>query len=343
MKKRNHFSLKTFNSFNIQAITPQILFPSNIAELTEIAIKHLSSFYVLGEGSNTLFCEDEAPTIVKPCFKGVEVNEDDSYFYVKVACAENWHEFVNFCVKNEIYGIENLALIPGSVGAAPVQNIGAYGVEVGDYIDRVSWFDFNKQELIEYSQAQCKFSYRESIFKQRLKGAGVITHVHFKFPKNWQPVISYQGLNSLNTPVSAKDIMLKVIELRQSKLPDPKVLANAGSFFKNPLVTKARFSLLKSQYPEMPFYPQNNGEVKLAAGWLIEQAGLKGYRQGDVGVHEKQALVLINYGESTGQDIVKLAQHIQKEVKKQFGIELVTEVRFIGHQGEVDNVSAGNS
>jgi UDP-N-acetylmuramate dehydrogenase len=343
MKIRNHFSLKTFNSFNIQAITPQILFPTNIAELTEIATKHLSSFYVLGEGSNTLFCEDEAPIIVKPCFKGIEVNEDDSYFYVKVACTENWHEFVEFCVKNEIYGIENLALIPGSVGAAPVQNIGAYGVEVGDFIDRVSWFDFNKQELIEYSQAQCKFSYRESIFKQRLKGAGVIIHVHFKFPKNWQPVISYQGLNNFNSPVSAQDIMLKVIELRQSKLPDPKVLANAGSFFKNPLVTNARFGLLKSQYPEIPFYPQNNGEVKLAAGWLIEQAGLKGYRQGDVGVHEKQALVLINYGESTGQDIVKLAQYIQKEVKIQFGIELVTEVRFIGHQGEVDNVSAGNS
>ncbi len=337
MKTHLQFSVKAFNSFNIQAITPKIFFPTSLVELIELANMHFANFYVLGEGSNTLFCEEKTPIIIKPSFKGVELNEDDDYFYVKVACAENWHDFVKYCIDKKIYGIENLALIPGSVGAAPVQNVGAYGVEVGDFIDKVSWFDFNQQALVNYNHTQCQFSYRDSIFKQALNGKGVITHVHFKFPKIWRPIISYQGLNSLISPVSAQDIMYKVIQLRQDKLPDPNVLANAGSFFKNPIVTNSCFEALQQKYPAMPFYSQNDGDVKLAAGWLIEQAGLKGFREGNVGVHEKQALVLINYADALGQDIVKLAKHIQQQVMKQFNIQLLPEVRFVAQQGEIDS------
>ncbi len=342
MKIQHQFSLQALNSFNINAVTPKIFFPASINELVELSHLHIEQYYVLGEGSNTLFCQQTAPVIIKPSIKGISVEQDEDYFYLSVGCAENWHDLVEYCIEHEIDGLENLALIPGSVGAAPVQNIGAYGVEVERFIDCVSWFDFAKQEVIEFSHNECQFGYRESIFKQQLKSSGVITHVHFKLPKVWQPVLSYQGLNELVPPVSASDVMLKVIQLRQSKLPDPKELANAGSFFKNPVVSATLFSDLQQQYPEMPHYPQKNGQVKLAAGWLIEKSGLKGYRIGDVGVHEKQALVLVNYHKASGQNIAELAHYIQKRVKQKFNILLNTEVRFIGEQGEVTCTEIGS-
>ena len=340
MKTHSQFPLQALNSFNINAVTPCIYLPASIEELIEISNAQLSQFYVLGEGSNTLFCQQQAPVIIKPNFTGIEINDDGKYIKVTVACAQNWHDFVGFCLDNGIYGLENLALIPGSVGAAPVQNIGAYGVEVGDFIEHVSWFDFKSQKLLNYSHAQCQFSYRDSIFKQALNGQGVITHVHFSFPKAWQPVLNYQGLNDLPQPISAQDIMLKVIELRQAKLPDPNKLPNAGSFFKNPIVNQQCFSALQQQYPNMPYYSQSNGYVKLAAGWLIEQTGLKGFRQGSVGIHEKQALVLVNYDDASGQDVVNLSQHIQQQVAAKFAINLTPEVRFIGGDGEMDTESA---
>lgn len=340
MKVYCQFSLQALNSFNLETTASTIYFPSSINELSEIPYNQLTHYYVLGEGSNTLFCHQQTPVIIKPSFKGIEVNEDDDYFYISVACAENWHQLVKFCIEKEIYGLENLALIPGSVGAAPVQNIGAYGVEVGDFIDHVSWYDFNKQKLVEYTHSQCQFAYRDSIFKGTLKGRGIITHVHFKFPKLWQPVLSYQGLNQLKSPICAQDIMLKVIQLRESKLPDPAALANAGSFFKNPIVSKKYFQVLQLQYPSIPHYQQSNGEIKLAAGWLIEQAGLKGFRQGDVGVHDKQALVLVNYANGSGQDLINLAAHVRTQVFAKFAITLVPEVRFIGERGELDNLIA---
>lgn len=330
MKIFFNYSLKACNTFNIKSVTAKIYFPENLEQLLQITIQDSESFYVLGEGSNTLFCQQQAPIIIKPNFMGIEINDDTEHVRVSVACAQNWHEFVEFCLDNGIYGLENLALIPGSVGAAPVQNIGAYGVEVGDFIEHVSWFDFKSQKMVNYNHKQCQFSYRNSIFKQVLNGQGVITHVHFKFPKIWQPVLSYQGLNDLPRPISAQDIMLNVIKLRQAKLPDPNQLPNAGSFFKNPIINEQYFSTLQQQYPNMPYYLQSNGDVKLAAGWLIEQTGLKGFRQGSVGVHEKQALVLVNYGNASGQDVVNLAQHIQQEVAAKFAIELIPEVRFIG-------------
>jgi len=341
MNIQHQFSLQTLNSFNINAVTPKIFFPTNIIELAEISSQDLAHCYVLGEGSNTLFCEQFAPVVIKPSIKGIEIQQDNDFFYLKVGCAENWPDFVEFCIGNQIYGLENLALIPGSVGAAPVQNIGAYGVEVERFIQSISWFDFSTRSTVEYNHFDCQFGYRDSIFKRRLNAAGIITHVQFKLPKTWQPELSYQGLNELQFPVTAKEIMAKVIKLRQSKLPDPAILANAGSFFKNPIVSTSAFSLLQQQYPHIPNYLQDNGDIKLAAGWLIEQSGLKGYRIGDVGVHSQQALVLVNYNSASGRDIVLLAQYVQQKVREKFNIALNTEVRFIGADGEIDCTEMG--
>tara|TARA_R110000737_G_scaffold333544_1_gene351283 strand:- start:318 stop:1364 length:1047 start_codon:yes stop_codon:yes gene_type:complete len=341
MKIRTNFPLQALNSLNIPAVTAEILFPSTVKELTEIAADKAAKSYILGAGTNTLFCQTNAPIIIKPSLIGIEVTESDMYFQVSVACAENWHDFVLFCVNNAIYGLENLALIPGSVGAAPVQNIGAYGIEVGDFIERVSWFDFAKQKLVDFTKAECQFGYRDSIFKQALKGKGVITHVHFLLSKAWQAVDSYQGLNDLTPPVTPQCIMAKVIQLRQAKLPEPSRLANAGSFFKNPIVNADFFDKLQQQYPEMPFYRQVSGDVKLAAGWLIEQAGLKGYRHEGVGVHENQALVIINYGSSSGQDIVDFSRFIQERVTAKFSIHLVPEVQFIRGDEQSGSTDSG--
>ncbi|ASP47912.1 UDP-N-acetylmuramate dehydrogenase [Cognaticolwellia beringensis] len=341
MKIRTNFSLQAFNSFNLPVVTAEIFFPSTIKELAEISIEKASSSYILGDGTNTLFCQDKAPIIIKPNLMGIEVIENDDNFQVKVACAQNWHEFVLFCINSGIYGLENLALIPGSVGAAPVQNIGAYGIEVSDFIVGVTWFDFAQKKQVDFTNAECQFGYRDSIFKQALNGTGIITHVHFLLPKAWQAVDNYQGLNELVSPVTPQAIMAKVIQLRQAKLPEPKQLPNAGSFFKNPIVSKDVFNELNQQYSNMPFYLHDNGDVKLAAGWLIEQAGLKGFRRDGVGVHENQALVIINYESKQGENIVALSVHIQKKVKEKFNIQLVPEVRFIGEDGELSPTSAG--
>lgn len=341
MKIRANFSLKALNSLNVPAVTPEIFFPATIKELSEITPEIAAQSYILGEGTNTLFCQEHTPTIIKPSLMGIEVSQSKEGFQVTVACAENWHEFVLFCIDNAIYGLENLALIPGSVGAAPVQNIGAYGVEVGDFISRVSWFDFAQKKIVDLTQAECQFGYRDSIFKQALKGKGVITHVHFFLPKAWQAVDNYQGLSALTPPVSAQSIMAKVIELRQAKLPEPKQLPNAGSFFKNPIVNEDFFNSLQQQYSHMPFYRQPNGDIKLAAGWLIEQSGLKGFRQGGVGVHKNQALVIINYDSSCGQDIVAFSALVQEKVMAKFHIHLVPEVQFIGADEQLANSGSG--
>ncbi|AZQ82800.1 UDP-N-acetylmuramate dehydrogenase [Colwellia sp. Arc7-635] len=341
MKIRTNFPLQTLNSLNVSAVTDEIYFPCSVKELSEITRDKTNKAYILGEGTNTLFCQANAPLIIKPSLKGIEVSESEEYFHVSAACAESWHDFVLFCTNEGMYGLESLALIPGSVGAAPVQNIGAYGKEVGDFIERVTWFDFTQQKLVEFTKADCQFGYRNSVFKQLLNGKGVITHVHFLLPKVWQAVDSYQGLSDLTPPVTPQAIMAKVIQLRQAKLPTPKVLPNAGSFFKNPIVSQAIFQLLQQQYPTMPSYQQGNGEVKLAAGWMIEQAGLKGFRQNGVGVHEHQALVIINYDRKGGEDIVAFSRFVQEQVMNKFNIALVPEVRFITQHTELDNVNAG--
>jgi UDP-N-acetylmuramate dehydrogenase len=335
MKSHQQFSLQKNNSFAIIATTPVIYYPKDNHELKLLASVTQGNFYILGEGSNTLFVEDHTPVIIKPEFLGINVSETNDYYEVTAACSENWHDLVCFCINQGINGLENLALIPGSVGAAPVQNIGAYGVEIADFIECVTWFDFDKNKSQQFTNAQCQFEYRNSIFKHNLKNKGIITHVTLRFTKNWQAKLSYQGLSLLSESCSAVDIMNTVIELRNSKLPDPKIIPNAGSFFKNPVVCAEQFKLLKDHYSELPFYPQDNGLVKLAAGWLIEKAELKGYQVNGAAVHNKQALVLTNVDSAKGEDIKNLAIFVQKKVFELFGISLQPEVRMLDAKGEI--------
>ncbi len=326
--------LQSHNSFNIKACCSRIYFPSSLADLQQLPDLAEDNFYILGEGSNTLFVEPQAPIIIQPHFTGINIKEENDYFIVTAGAAENWHDFVVFCLGQGIYGLENLALIPGSVGAAPVQNIGAYGVDFSDYCLEVHWYKFTSKTTQKLSKKDCLFGYRDSIFKQALYNKGLITHVTFKFYKKWQANLSYAGLDVLPKDCSAKEVMAKVIMLRSSKLPDPKKLPNAGSFFKNPVVSEKFFVQLQQKYPNIPHYPQHNGEIKLAAGWLIDQAGLKGFRHQGVGVHQHQALVLVNYNSDLGSDIVSLAKYIQQQVKQKFTVVLTPEVRMITQEGE---------
>ncbi|MEY8201319.1 MAG: UDP-N-acetylmuramate dehydrogenase [Colwellia sp.] len=338
MHSNQNYSLKSCNSFNIKASCSHIYFPSTFAELQQLpeltAGNSSDKFYILGEGSNTLFVESQAPVIIQPKFNGITIVERDDHFVVTVGAAENWHDFVCFCLEKGMHGLENLALIPGSVGAAPVQNIGAYGVEFADFCQEIQWYEFSSKTLHSLTKQACRFAYRDSIFKQERYNKGLITQVTFNFPKVWQANLSYAGLDTLAKNSTAKQVMAQVIALRSSKLPDPKELPNAGSFFKNPVVNDTDFAQLQQQYPKIPHYPQKNGEIKLAAGWLIEQAGLKGFRYGAVGVHQQQALVLVNYGSDLGADIISLAKYIQRKVAEKFSVSLTPEVRMITHKGE---------
>ena len=335
MKSASQFQLKHSNSFNVASIAPSLYQPASYSDLRDLAGIIDQPFYILGEGSNTLFVEEETPVIIRPGFKGVEIEELAESFVVKVGAAENWHQLVIYCIEQGIYGLENLALIPGSVGAAPVQNIGAYGVEFADYCQEIEWFEFSSLSVKKLSREECEFGYRDSIFKKALYNQGLIISVTMAFPKSWQPRLSYHGLDTLSADVSASEVMQKVISIRQSKLPDPAVLPNAGSFFKNPVVPASQYDLLKQEYPDMPVYPQSDSKVKLAAGWLIEQAGLKGYCQNGAGVHDQQALVLVNKHEASGKDISALAKHVRSCVQEKFAISLQPEVRIIAAGGEV--------
>lgn len=328
--------MQQYNSFNIQAISPIVYRLNSLTDLTQLPNLVSNSFYILGDGSNSLFVDYDAPIIIKPDFKGIQISETDDSYIVTAASGENWHDLVCLCINNGINGIENLALIPGSVGAAPVQNIGAYGVEFSDFCLQVNWYEFSSQSMKTLKNSDCHFAYRDSIFKSALYNKGIITDVILSFSKKWRANLSYSGLNELGPSPSAKEVMEQVISLRQAKLPDPKQLPNAGSFFKNPLVTKEIFANLSSTYLNMPFYPQKNGQIKLAAGWLIDQVGLKGFCNNGVGVHENQALVLVNHTSDQGKDIVALAQYVQKQVFEKFEISLIPEVRMVTSQGLQD-------
>lgn len=318
-------------------MTPKIHLPSSVADLVQLSDevnKAGAAFYILGEGSNTLFTDQKAPMIIKPNFHGISIEETDKATIVTVGASENWHAFVLFCLKNHINGLENLALIPGSVGAAPVQNIGAYGVEFADYCSTITFFDFALKKEVILAKQQCQFGYRESIFKGSLYNKGLITQVVMTFPKQWQAKLGYQGLDKLPKETTPIAIMEEVIKLREAKLPDPQQLPNAGSFFKNPVVDVQQFEALKARFPKIPYYPQSNGQIKLAAGWLIDTVGLKGGCYKEVGVHKKQALVLVNYGDGSGADIVELAKFIQQQVAKCFAVDITPEVRMITSTGE---------
>ncbi|GAA6205139.1 MULTISPECIES: UDP-N-acetylmuramate dehydrogenase [Thalassotalea] len=333
---QHQYDLSRHNSFAFPAICPAFYQPHSLSELDAILEELTSPFYILGAGSNTLFTEAKTTTILQPAFKGISVNEDGDSVLVSAQCGENWHALVSFCVDNQYYGIENLALIPGSVGAAPVQNIGAYGTELADVIEYVLWYEFESKSIKKLNRSACQFAYRDSIFKNQLAGKGLIVEVTIRLAKQWQANLTYRGLDELPGDVTAKDVFDKVIAIRRAKLPDPEILPNAGSFFKNPVVEKHTFEALKKRYPNIPAYPQENNKVKLAAGWLIEQSGLKGFRYGEVGVAETQALVLVNYASKHGQDIIHLAQYVQKQVLAKFEIFLQAEVRLLSSKGLIE-------
>ncbi|WP_404399876.1 UDP-N-acetylmuramate dehydrogenase [Idiomarina seosinensis] len=321
--------LQPLHSFRLPARASELLQVSSDRDLR--LLNKLTNYLILASGSNTVFVEDYQGTIVQPRFFGIDVNEDDYAYHVSCGASENWHDFVLFCMQRKIFGLENLALIPGSVGASPVQNIGAYGVEVADYIDSVECFDLVSGELLSFSKRDCNFNYRDSLFK-RQPGRWLICRVNFKLTKNWQPNINYPVFSDMTRQSAATELLNRVIAVRQAKLPNPEQLPNAGSFFKNPLVSETTLTNLLQRWPDLVYFNAPRG-AKIAAGWLIDNLGLKGFSVGDAAVHQQQALVLVNKGNATGEDVLNLCQHIRRVVFDASGITLEPEVRLIGRTG----------
>lgn len=287
---------------------------------------------VLGEGSNAVFTADFAGNIIKLNNHTIEVDEDDDFYYLSVDAGVIWHELVQWTLSQGYYGLENLALIPGTVGAAPIQNIGAYGVEFADVCDYVCYLDKQTLALQRLDKSQLALGYRDSIFKRQLRHQTVIYNVGFKLAKQWRATVNYAGLSDLS---SADDIFTQVIALRQSKLPCHRQIPNAGSFFKNPLISHLQLNLLKQTFQHLPYYEVDPQLVKIPAAWLIEQCQLKGYSKDGVGVYAQHALVLVNTGHGTGAALLALIEHVQQTVVDKFAIELELEVQLIA-QGGVD-------
>lgn len=323
-------SLTPLHTFALPADAQQVHTIRDAKQLLDINWQ--TPFYILGQGSNTLFVEDFNGQIIVMALTGISISEQNDMFELSVAGGENWHQLVCWCLQQGVYGFENLALIPGTVGAAPVQNIGAYGVEVAQFISKVHGFNIETQQFVSLDNEACQFAYRDSIFKQQLFEKFIITQVDFVLPKRWRANTSYGPLQQLNAP-TAQQVFDAVIAVRASKLPDPNELPNAGSFFKNPIVARTLAESLQLTYPSMPFYDVDEANVKLAAGWLIEQAGLKGFQIGGVRVHDKQALVLVNDGNSCGADVLNMVRHIQRTVFDKFEVMLEHEVRLVGCNG----------
>ncbi|MDH3000560.1 UDP-N-acetylenolpyruvoylglucosamine reductase [Chelonobacter oris] len=296
---------------------------------------------LLGQGSNVLFLEDFNGIVLLNRIIGIHYREDGQFHYLHVNGGENWHNLVTFCVDQGYNGLENLALIPGCAGTAPIQNIGAYGVEFQDVCDYVDLLDLKCGQLTRLTAEQCAFGYRDSIFKHQYRDHYAIVAVGLKLARHWQPQLQYGSLAALDPQtVTAQQIYNEVCRVRRSKLPDPGNIGNAGSFFKNPVVDQAHYQRLISQYPTMPAFPQPDGSVKLAAGWLIDRCGLKGCQIGGAAVHRQQALVLINQEQATPQDVVALARHVRLQVLQRFNVALQPEVRFFNADGEIDSEQA---
>lgn len=331
-------NLLSYNTFGISALSSKFVEVNSIAELQNlIQEKSINEkpFLILGGGSNILFTKNYEGLVLKNNLKGIEVSrENENYVWIKASGGEVWHELVLHCVNKNWGGIENLSLIPGTVGAAPMQNIGAYGVEIKDTFEELEALNIQTGELEKFNNEQCNFGYRESIFKHEAKGKYFITSVTFKLSK--KPVLntSYGDIEILLkewdiVKPTIADVSKAVIAIRQSKLPDPSLLGNAGSFFKNPVIEFSVFEKLQKNNPTIKSFPASDGKVKIPAAWLIEQAGWKGKRFGNIGVHEKQALVLVNYGGGTGKELIDLAYKIIDSVKAKFGVVLTPEVNII--------------
>lgn len=328
--------LTTFHSFGFPYFADAIVCLSCLNDINA-ATQRLQNtpFFILGEGSNTVFLENYQGTLLKLEIKGISVEERDEEYLVKVGAGENWHQFVVWCLDNHIYGLENLALIPGTVGAAPIQNIGAYGVEVAQFIKRVHYYDIKQRQHKNLPADACEFDYRDSVFKQWDTNQIIVTHVEFTIPKDWQSVTHYGELKALLDP-SPQDIFNKVVEIRKEKLPDPALIGNAGSFFKNPIIDSAHFSKLQSEWPSIPSYPLDEQSVKIPAAWLIDQLNFKGKKVGGISCHPQHALVLTNDGSGTGEQLLKLAREIKLAVNKVFSIVLENEVRLVDCRGLID-------
>ena len=334
--KKNH-SLKNYNTFGIVSTAKYFVSFSSENELVELLKNDLyktEPLFILGGGSNILLTQDFDGLVLANTIKGMNVlAEDEHSATIEVGAGEVWHDFVLWSIDKNLSGIENLALIPGLVGASPMQNIGAYGLEVKDVITQVSYIEIESGIKKEITNSECNFGYRDSIFKHNLKGKVVITKVIFKLSKTPLNKTTYgaieEELKNLNLEPSPKNISTAVINIRSRKIPDPKVLGNSGSFFKNPIIETTQFEELKKEFPEMVGYTISETQTKIAAGWLIDNAGLKGYRTGNAGVHKNQALVLVNYGNASGLEIINLAKEIQQIIKDKYGISITPEVNIL--------------
>jgi UDP-N-acetylmuramate dehydrogenase len=334
MFKKN-INLKQYTTFAIDSYAEEFAVFDSVETLIECLNQTNKSLTILGGGSNLLLTNDISGTVLKNEIIGIELVEDqENSVLLRVGGGVVWHEFVLFTIEHNFFGLENLSLIPGSVGASPMQNIGAYGVEIKDCFEKLEALNIKTKAVEVFTNQQCEFGYRESVFKRKLKGEYIITHVYFRLNKSKSLNTSYGAIDTelaskgIENP-TIKDVSNAVISIRQSKLPDPKELGNAGSFFKNPVVDISVFNNIKLNYSSVPSYFVSDNLVKIPAGWLIETAGWKGKRVGNCGVHTKQALVLVNYGGATGKEVLELSQNIIDDIKLKFNIQLEREVNIL--------------
>lgn len=334
--------IKKYNSFGISVYANLFAKFSSVDELSELlefnqrtTNNEQRETLILGGGSNILFTKNYAGLVLKNEIKGIKIiKEDEHHIYVQAGAGENWHQFVLYCIKHGLAGVENLSLIPGNTGASPMQNIGAYGVDIKDVFYSLEAYHIRDKKMVNFTLNDCEFGYRESIFKRKLKDEFVIMDVTFRLNRIADYKVAYGAIGQELEKMGVQDLSIQaisqaVINIRSSKLPDPAVIGNAGSFFKNPEIGSSQFAVLSSQFAGIVGYDLLNGNVKLAAGWLIEQCGWKGFRKGDAGCHEKQALVLVNYGNATGNEIYDLSEEILQSVKVKFGVVLEREVNIV--------------
>lgn len=335
---QHNIPLQTFNTLNVQSLAQSFCEVTNMEDVGQL-LSHsdLNTLprLIIGGGSNILLTRDVEGLVIKNSILGREIIlEDDAHVWITVGAGENWHQFVLYCIENNFAGIENLSLIPGTVGAAPIQNIGAYGVELESVFESLHAVELNTGEIHQFTHQQCQFGYRDSIFKQQLKNKFIITQVTFKLNKRPTLKLDYGNVKDtldemqIKQP-TIKDVSNAIIHIRQQKLPDPHQLPNAGSFFKNPVITHSLFAHLQQLHPDMPYYAQANNHYKIPAAWLIDQCSLKGFKRDGVGVSPNHALILVNYSSHDGAAIQQLATHIQQQVHTQFNIALETEVNII--------------
>lgn len=336
MQVHENYSLQQYNTFGIEAFAKYFSRFSTAEELQEIVGEHdIGPKLILGGGSNILFTKDFEGLVLKNEVPGIDLlDEDEEFVFVRAGAGVLWHSFVTFCVNNNFGGVENLSLIPGNVGASPMQNIGAYGVEIKDVFVELEAFHLKEKSIQKFSAADCNFGYRNSVFKNIYKDEFAILNVTYRLKKNPDFNISYGAIEEELSKMKIEKLSIKaisdaVISIRTSKLPDPALIGNAGSFFKNPVIDREKLDLLQKELKnsDFPFY-QNGENYKVPAGWLIQQCGWKGFRKGDAGCYEKQALVLLNYGHATGKEIYDLSEKIKLSVKEKFDIDLEREVNI---------------